>query len=182
MASTTPMWHRIVTFVLAALFIASSVGIVVYYVLNDKQQRDQQAAINQALQSQQTNTQGDSMSQRGLDNFTPIAKIDTLKAEDLVTGTGKTVSASDTVTVDYIGVLAVNGQGFDNSYDRGQPATFALSSVIQGWQQGLVGMQEGGTRRLYIPAELAYGAASPSPDIPANSDLVFDVKLIKVGE
>lgn len=182
MASTTPLWHRIVTFVLAVMFIGSTIGIVVYYVMIDKDQREQQAQLNSALEQQQTKPEGATVEKRGLENFTPIAKIETLKTEDLVAGTGKTVAASDTVTVDYIGVLAVNGKGFDNSYDRGQAATFPLSNVIEGWQKGLVGMQEGGTRRVFIPAAQAYGASSPSADIPPNSDLVFDVKLIKIGQ
>lgn len=186
MASTTSKTQRVVTFLLAMLFIVSTIGVVVYSVMSARQQDKtaaEQAAVQKALQEQQTKTQGDtSVAKRGLENFTPVASVPTLQTEDLVVGTGKIVAQGDTVTVDYIGVLAVNGKGFDNSYDRGQAATFPLSNVIVGWQKGLVGMKEGGTRRVYIPAAEAYGATSPSADIPANSDLVFDVKLIKIGQ
>lgn len=188
MASSTSTTQRVITFILAAVFAVSTVGVVVFSIMNaNKQDQDAktQAEVQKALQEQQnsTNSQGDTtVAKRGLENFTPVAKVETLKTEDLVAGTGKTVASGDTVTVDYIGVLAVNGVGFDNSYDRGQAATFPLSNVIEGWQKGLVGMKEGGTRRIYIPAAQAYGSASPSADIPANSDLVFDVKLIKVGQ
>ncbi|HPR10068.1 MAG TPA: FKBP-type peptidyl-prolyl cis-trans isomerase [Candidatus Saccharibacteria bacterium] len=117
-----------------------------------------------------------------MEGFTPVASVPELKTEDLVVGTGAEAKPGDTVTVDYIGVLAATGAGFDNSIDRGQPATFGLGQVIVGWQEGIPGMKEGGKRRLYIPAAKAYGEQSPSPLIPANSDLVFDVTLIKVGQ
>ena len=62
----------------------------------------------------------------------------------------------------------------------GRPITFPLNGVIQGWQDGVPGMKVGGTRRLLIPAAQAYGSASPSPSIPANSDLVFDIELVEI--
>ncbi|MCU0667136.1 MAG: FKBP-type peptidyl-prolyl cis-trans isomerase [Patescibacteria group bacterium] len=122
------------------------------------------------------------MPQRQIEGFTPVDSVTELKTEDLQVGAGAEAKAGDTVTVDYVGVLAKTGAGFDNSIDRGQPATFGLDQVIAGWQQGIPGMKEGGKRRLYIPAALAYGEQSPSALIPANSDLVFDVTLIKVGQ
>jgi FKBP-type peptidyl-prolyl cis-trans isomerase len=91
------------------------------------------------------------------------------------------VKASDTITVDYTGAVAATGIIFQSSLDSGQQATFALKQVIPGWTQGIPGMKVGGTRRLLIPANLAYGANPPSGSgIPANAALVFDVTVHKI--
>ncbi|HTB49185.1 MAG TPA: FKBP-type peptidyl-prolyl cis-trans isomerase, partial [Verrucomicrobiae bacterium] len=85
-------------------------------------------------------------------------------------------------TVDYTGAVASTGIIFQSSKDTGQPATLSLSQVIAGWSQGIPGMKVGGTRRLLIPAGLAYGSNPPSGSgIPANADLVFDVTLDKIN-
>ncbi|OHB24356.1 MAG: hypothetical protein A2542_01365 [Parcubacteria group bacterium RIFOXYD2_FULL_52_8] len=112
---------------------------------------------------------------------TPSPAANGLQVQDVVVGTGTEAKAGDTVSVHYTGTLE-NGTKFDSSVDRGQPFRFPLGAgmVIQGWDLGVAGMKEGGKRHLVIPASLAYGAASPSPLIPANSTLVFDVELIKV--
>lgn len=103
-----------------------------------------------------------------------------LKIWDVVTGTGDLVQPGNTVTVDYIG-WTTDGNSFDSSISRGTPSTFSLNGVIQGWQQGIPGMREGGIRRLYIPAALAYGSNPPAgSSIPPNADLVFEVKMISV--
>ncbi len=95
---------------------------------------------------------------------------------------GKSPKATDTVTVEYEGRL-IDGTVFDSTAMHGnKPATFPLNGVIPGWTEGLQLMNEGSNFTFYIPANLAYGDQSPSPLIPANSTLIFDVKLIKVGE
>ena len=106
-----------------------------------------------------------------------------LEIEDLIPGTGQTAQAGDFLTMHYVGVRQTDGGQFDASWDRGSTFAFTLGAgrVIQGWDQGIVGMQEGGRRLLSIPADLAYGTQSPSPDIPADSDLVFVVDLIDVA-
>jgi FKBP-type peptidyl-prolyl cis-trans isomerase len=106
-----------------------------------------------------------------------------LVTKDLVTGTGQTAKAGDTVTVNYVGVLYKNGKEFDSSWSRNQPFTTALSSgsVIPGWVQGIPGMKVGGRRELIIPADLAYGKAGSPPTIPPNSPLVFVVDLLSVS-
>ena len=117
------------------------------------------------------------------DNTLPTQAAATgLQMQDTVVGSGTEAKAGDTVTVQYTGTLT-NGTKFDSSYDRpGQPFRFPLGAgmVIKGWDVGVQGMKEGGKRHLVIPADLAYGAASPSSLIPANSTLVFDVELVKV--
>ena len=118
-----------------------------------------------------------------LANFKPTASIPQLQAIDTKPGNGETVKATDTVTVDYTGAVASTGIIFQSSKDSGQPVSFPLNGVIPGWTQGLPGMKVGGTRRLLIPANLAYGANPPQGSgIPANADLVFDVTLYKIGK
>lgn len=102
-----------------------------------------------------------------------------LQIEHLRKGDGASPTASDTVVVHYEGTR-VDGGVFDSSYAREKPATFPLNQVIRGWREGLMLMQEGGEAVLYLPPELAYGATSPTPDIPANSTLIFRVELIEV--
>ena len=117
-----------------------------------------------------------------LTNYTPVSSVDSLQKVDTVVGTGAEAKAGDTITADYTGAVASTGVIFQSSLDSGQPATFSLKGVIAGWSQGVPGMKVGGTRRLIIPAALAYGANPPSgSNIPANADLVFDVTLRKVG-
>ena len=97
-------------------------------------------------------------------------------------GAGKNPTANDVVTVEYEGRL-IDGSVFDSTAQHGgQPATFPLNGVIPGWTEGLQLMKEGGDYTFYIPANLAYGDNSPAPSIPPGSTLVFDVKLIKVGQ
>ena len=106
--------------------------------------------------------------------------IDTLISDDVVIGKGSEVKTGDTVSVHYVGTLQ-NGQEFDNSNKRGEPFEFKVGEgrVIKGWDQGVVGMKEGGTRILVIPASLAYGA-NPIGPIPANSTLVFSIELLEI--
>jgi FKBP-type peptidyl-prolyl cis-trans isomerase FklB len=91
-------------------------------------------------------------------------------------GTGRSPGPTDTVTVQYRGTL-VDGQQFDSSYDRGEPATFPVNGVIAGWTEALQLMKEGAQYQLVIPAALAYADRGPL----AGQVLVFDVELLKVG-
>ncbi len=118
-----------------------------------------------------------------LAGFTPVTSVGTLQKIDTTPGNGATVKSGDTVTVDYTGAVAATGIVFQSSKDSGQPASLSLRQVIPGWSQGIPGMKIGGTRRLLIPAALAYGANPPAGSgIPANADLVFDVTLYKIGQ
>jgi FKBP-type peptidyl-prolyl cis-trans isomerase len=103
-----------------------------------------------------------------------------LKYVALKHGTG-TVSpkATDTVRVHYHGTL-LNGTVFDSSVQRGEPISFPLNRVIPGWTEGLQLMKVGDKFKFEIPANLAYGPASPSSLIPPNSTLVFEVELLGI--
>ena len=100
-----------------------------------------------------------------------------LVTRDLVPGPGAVVAAGATVTVNYIGVACSTGKIFDSSYSRGQPATFPLSNVIKGWQDGIPGMKVGGRRLLGIPPLLAYGVRGSPPAIGPNETLWFVVEV-----
>jgi len=95
-------------------------------------------------------------------------------------GNGKVPQSTDKVTTHYRGKL-LDGTEFDSSYKRNQPATFAVTGVIQGWQEALQLMKEGGKWELFIPAELAYGQ-NGRPGIPPNSVLIFDIELISIAK
>ncbi|MCL5006750.1 MAG: FKBP-type peptidyl-prolyl cis-trans isomerase [Patescibacteria group bacterium] len=108
---------------------------------------------------------------------------DGLKITDLTVGTGTEAMAGNTVTVDYVGTLASTGKVFDASSLHGQPFGFVLGAgqVIKGWDEGVAGMRVGGERKLVIPPALAYGNQSIGNGlIPANSTLIFTVKLLAV--
>ena len=92
---------------------------------------------------------------------------------------GQSPTTSDSVLAHYHGTLP-DGSVFDSSVDRGEPATFGVSQVISGWTEALQLMIVGDKWRLYIPPAMAYGEASPTPAIPPNSALVFEVELLEI--
>lgn len=102
-----------------------------------------------------------------------------LQYKVLKAGTGKKPGATDTVVVNYRGTL-INGEEFDSSYKRNQPATLALNSVIKGWQEALQMMPTGSKWQLVIPAELAYGDRGAGSRIGPGETLIFEVELLEV--
>lgn len=115
-----------------------------------------------------------------------------VQVKDLVVGKGAKATPTSSVNVQYVGVLYKNGKQFDSSWDRGQSATFSLTGVVKGFTYGIGGttaagaqkaiapMREGGRRIIIVPAADGYGSAGQG-GIPANSDLVFVVDLLKVS-
>ena len=108
-----------------------------------------------------------------------MSSAEGLKITDTVVGTGREASKGAKLTVHYEGFLE-NGTKFDSSRDRGEPWSVVLSStkLIKGWYLGVMGMKEGGSRTLFVPAELAYGDRSVGM-IPPNSNLIFHIELIE---
>ena len=104
-----------------------------------------------------------------------------LQYEDAVVGTGIEAVAGKGVEVHYTGTLA-DGTKFDSSHDRKKPFSFRLGGkqVIAGWDEGVAGMKVGGTRKLVIPGNLAYGSRGVPGTIPANAELTFVVELFRV--
>lgn len=92
---------------------------------------------------------------------------------------GASPTENDTVLAHYHGTLP-DGTVFDSSVQRGEPASFGLAQVIPGWTEALQMMSVGDKWRLYIPPQLAYGEASPTPAIPPNSALIFEVELLEI--
>lgn len=103
-----------------------------------------------------------------------------LQYEVLTEGSGPKPTPRSSVTTHYHGTL-INGNVFDSSYQRGQPATFGVNQVIAGWTEALQLMPEGSKWRLYIPSDLAYGKRGAGRDIGPDSALIFDVELLKVN-
>jgi peptidylprolyl isomerase len=106
-----------------------------------------------------------------------------LVMRDIVKGKGPKAQPGDTLTMQYVGVAWSSGQQFDASWDAGQPFPFQLGAgmVIQGWDEGMVGMQKGGRRLLVIPPDLGYGAQGAGGAIGPNETLIFVVDLVEIG-
>lgn len=168
--------QRVVIIVIVVVFFLTSVattGLVIYDAVKNedpgKTTDSQQDPLNKPKEGALEGTK--------LAGFTPIQKVEKLEIKDLTPGSGAEVAQGGTVTAHYTGALAKDGTIFQSSKDTGDPFTTSLSGVIPGWQQGIPGMKAGGVRRLVIPASLAYGDQAAG-NIPANSDLVFDIELI----
>jgi FKBP-type peptidyl-prolyl cis-trans isomerase FkpA len=185
--------ERVFASIGAILFFVTSFSLtflVLWTMHQQHQQQSQQAkaqtttcaATKPSAKNVNFKEKGVTLQGTSLTDFTPCT-VDKLKTIDITTGTGPEAKPTDTVTVDYTGAVTLTGLIFQSSLDSGQPATFPLNQVIQGWTLGIPGMKVGGKRRLLIPAAQAYGANPPqSSGIPANADLVFDVTMINIGK
>ncbi len=114
---------------------------------------------------------------------TPGMLTNRIKCIDLKVGTGAPAESGSTVNVQYTGWLAASGKEFDSSYDHGGKTfgvTLGQGQVIKGWEEGLIGVKAGGTRRLILPADQAYGAQGSPPKIPANAVLIFDITVVSI--
>jgi len=174
--------QRIAAIVLALLFLVTSLGFSGLVLWQMHKDSNANKTVADTLKKQQPVTKKEgTLEGTKLQDFTPVAKVASLEKIDTVSGTGDGVKPGDTVTAHYTGAVASTGVIFQSSHDSGQPIPFGLNKVIAGWTEGVPGMKVGGKRRLLIPAEKAYGSKS-QPGIPANSDLVFDIELVKIGE
>lgn len=177
--STTRKRDRIGALAIAILFFcfasALTIAIIVQAVTSHNKSNPADTS------SSASNKQVQSLTGTQLSNYTPVSSVSTLETTDTKVGTGAVAKAGDTVTVDYTGAVASTGVIFQSTQGS-QPVSLSLNNVIKGWQEGIPGMKVGGTRRLLIPANEAYGANPPQGSgIPANAPLVFDVTLDKIG-
>ena len=106
---------------------------------------------------------------------------DGLEYKIITEGKGPKPTTSDTVECNYRGTL-IDGKEFDSSYKRGKPAQFPVTGVIKGWTEALQLMPVGSKWQLFIPADLAYGERSPSPDIGPDDTLIFEIELLSITE
>jgi peptidylprolyl isomerase len=104
----------------------------------------------------------------------------TLESKDIIVGTGAEVAATSTITFHYTLMTWSNGALIESSWNSGAPATYPLSQVIVGWQQGIPGMKVGGRRLLVVPPDLGYGAQGSGPVGP-NETLVFVMDIVSVS-
>lgn len=115
----------------------------------------------------------------------PSTSVGVFTTTDLTIGTGATAASGSRVTTTYAGWLYDTGKpnGKGTQFDPGPgPLTFVIGSgsLIQGFEQGVIGMKVGGTRRVIVPPELAYGSQGSAPSIPPNATLVFEIGLTAV--
>ena len=118
------------------------------------------------------------------ENRTKVGVVATpsgLQYEVLTEGTGQSPSATNQVTVHYEGRL-LDGNVFDSSYERGEPAVFRVSGVIAGWTEGLQLMKVGSKFRFFIPPNLGYGENGAGEDIGPNATLIFEVELLGIEQ
>ena len=151
------------------------VVVIIFFILPGLSPFGAPAAATEANPEITTNTQTTSTDM-------PTETVTALQVTDGVVGSGAAAAAGDTVTVNYVGSLT-NGTVFDASANHGTTGfTFNLGAgqVIKGWDQGIVGMKEGGKRKLVIPAALAYGDRGAGNVIPPGATLIFEVELLKV--
>lgn len=180
--------HRIFAGFMAALFGLTAVAFSAFVVYDISQSRNTQKQDQEAAQAQTQQARCTDTAERPTldapEAFRPEGAVTELQVTDLEPGDGAEAKAGDCLVVKYYGTLASDGTMFDENFT--QPTAFALplgqGLVIPGWDEGLVGMKPNGLRRLVIPAAKAYGPQSPSEKIPANSDLVFVVKLLEIKQ
>jgi FKBP-type peptidyl-prolyl cis-trans isomerase len=176
--SKTPVSHRIFTLTMAILFLvtALSFSILVIWEMHSSSTN----STNTTASTSNSNSKLPKLAGTPLSNYTPVATVSSLQVDDQTVGHGtELTSTKQTVQFEYTGALATTGIIFQSSLQTGQAASGPLSGLITGMQKGMIGMRVGGTRRILIPSNEAYGSNPPS-GIPANAPLVFDISLLKV--
>jgi len=164
----------------ALLFLVTTVGLTAYtiYDANTQPKTDPLADVtSQACAMDQPTAEALPVPEV----FKPEGDVTALQTTDLEAGTGEAAKNGDCLQMKYYGTLASDGKLFDENYTKPTSLQLELGGgqVITGWEEGLVGLKEGGTRRLVIPSEKGYGDQA-NGEIPASADLVFVVKLVKI--
>ncbi|MFH1643079.1 MAG: FKBP-type peptidyl-prolyl cis-trans isomerase [Patescibacteria group bacterium] len=156
------MNQKIITYSMTFLVVFFS-----FYFLNEifRKHEPEVEILNEEKMPEEKNTESES-----------------LEVEILKGGEGEQAQIGDTVSVHYTGTLT-DGTKFDSSLDRGTPFSFTLGEgrVIQGWEQGVLGMTVGEKRKLTIPAHLGYGDLGSGELIPPGATLIFEVELLSIN-
>ena len=190
--------QRIISVIVAIIIIAIAIPLIWQYQQYQQHVSDQaQLAIqnatatataqcSQIAAAAQAKASGPAPDNPPVVNTKPVTQPDGLQYIDIKEGCGVPAASGSTLSVIYVGWLQSTGQKFDStSDDGGQPfsVTLGQGQVIKGWDEGLVGVKSGGTRRLIIPAALAYGSQGASQGkvpIPPDATLIFDVMVVSV--
>jgi len=178
--------QRIFALTFAVLFFATASAFAIFVII-DAVQSHKNASSDSAAQDANNATAAncqDNKKETALPKpevYKVSAAVQSLQVTDLQAGTGAEAKAGDCLVMKYYGSLATTGKMFDENYTTTDGFAFTLGQgqVIEGWDKGLVGMKAGGVRRLVIPAAQAYGSTARGA-IPANSTLVFTVKLLRI--
>ena len=157
--------------------LPDSVARIAYMAFQQEMMKKQQAATGKA--AAKNKAEGDAFLTANKTKDSVITLPSGLQYKVITPGTGKTPIATDTVVTHYRGTL-IDGTEFDNSYSRGEPATFPVNGVIKGWTEALQLMKEGAKWQLFIPPHLAYGDHGTGSSIGPMSTLIFDVELIEI--
>ena len=144
-----------------------------------QQQAQERAQKKMAGATVKNKTEGDAFLAQNKTKEGVVTLPSGLQYKIITAGTGATPTTADTVVTHYTGTL-INGQVFDSSVQRGEPATFPVSGVIAGWTEALQHMKVGGKWQLFIPAELAYGERGAGQMIAPNSTLIFEIELLEI--
>lgn len=184
--------QRVVSFILAAFLILSSVGAVYLVIRNsseadkaDKKAQESAKSTNDNNQPKQEAcaVQGNPVSKnKPADILKLSAPVNELQITDTVVGDGQVAQLNDCITVNYrLSLIDGTIVAGNDTFTAGKPIAFDLveGGLIEGWTKGIPGMKVGGLRRLVVPASLGYGDRASS-SIPANSTLIFDVELLDI--
>lgn len=194
MASNVKPHQRAFALTIALIFLVTTVAtsaLVIYTIINENKANNAETTATDDAALDTTQADPNSLQGKQLEGFTPNATTDGLQRIDLKEGTGRAVTGEDKLTLHYTGAVAATGTIFQSSKDTGTPiktqdpmgvqVRLSEASLIKGWIEGVPGMKVGGTRRLIIPADLAYAGNPPAGSgIPENAVLVFDVELVSI--
>jgi FKBP-type peptidyl-prolyl cis-trans isomerase len=145
------------------------------------QRRQQQMEVERAQEASVNLEEGEAFLAENAERDGISVTESGLQYRVIESGEGASPTAEDRVTVHYKGTL-IDGTVFDSSYDRGEPATFALNQVIPGWTEGVQLMKEGAKYEFFVPSELAYGEQGRPGPIGPNSTLIFEVELLEIAD